>query len=91
MRLQSSLLLPLVGVANAARPMLWWPDTLAEAQYGTIEDGGTLPNVSTVIGLPDFQYLAEGHMNLTAYTYYHSGAAGEWYGNDDERGVFGCH
>lgn len=89
MHLQSSLLLPLAGVASAARPMLWWPDTLAEAQYGTIEHGGALPNVRTVIGLPDFQYLAEGHMNLTAYTYYHSGAAGEWSDNIRERDVPG--
>lgn len=78
MHINAGIILPLVGVANAARPMLWWPDTLAEVQYGTIEDGGALPNVSDVIGLPDFQYLAEGVMNISAYTYYHSGAAGEW-------------
>ncbi|KAF2167965.1 hypothetical protein M409DRAFT_22109 [Zasmidium cellare ATCC 36951] len=78
MHFQPSLLLPLVAVATAARPMLWWPNTLAEEQYGTIEPESALPNVSTVVGLPDFQFLAEGHMNLSSYTYYHSGAAGEW-------------
>ncbi|KXT05759.1 hypothetical protein AC578_1062 [Pseudocercospora eumusae] len=68
----------LFGAAHAARSFLDFPDTGAAEQYGTIEVAGTLPNVSTIIGLPDFQYVAEGYMNLTAYSYYRNGAAGEW-------------
>ncbi|EME83219.1 uncharacterized protein MYCFIDRAFT_54162, partial [Pseudocercospora fijiensis CIRAD86] len=68
----------LFGAAHAARSFLDFPDTGAREQYGTIEVAGTLPNVSTIVGLPDFQYVAEGYMNLTAYSYYRNGAAGEW-------------
>lgn len=70
--------LTLAGLASAARPYMVMPDTGAAQQFGTISPLGPLPNVSTVVGLPDFQYLAEGYMNSSGYTYYHSGAAGEW-------------
>jgi hypothetical protein len=51
-----------IGATHAARPWLEYPDTLAEVQYGPIEKGGQLPNVSNVVGLPDFDYLAEGYV-----------------------------
>lgn len=78
MRATFTSLLATAGLAGAARPYLEFPDTGAAEQYGTIEAGGSLPDVATVVGLPDFQYLAEQYMNLTAYTYYRNGAAGEW-------------
>ncbi|EMF14416.1 FMN-dependent alpha-hydroxy acid dehydrogenase [Sphaerulina musiva SO2202] len=78
MRATFTSLLATAGLARAARPYLEFPDTGAAEQYGTIEAGGALPDVATVVGLPDFQYLAEQYMNLTAYTYYRNGAAGEW-------------
>ncbi|KAL9532990.1 L-lactate dehydrogenase [Sphaerulina musiva] len=78
MRATFTSLLATAGLARAARPYLEFPDTGAAEQYGTIEAGGSLPDVATVVGLPDFQYLAEQYMNLTAYTYYRNGAAGEW-------------
>lgn len=78
MRATFTSLLATAGLARAARPYLEFPDTGAAEQYGTIEAGGVLPDVATVVGLPDFQYLAEQYMNLTAYTYYRNGAAGEW-------------
>lgn len=78
MRATFTSLLATAGLACAARPYLEYPDTGAAEQYGTIEAGGSLPDVATVVGLPDFQYLAEQYMNLTAYTYYRNGAAGEW-------------
>ena len=78
MRSTFTTLLASAGVASAARAYLEYPDTGAAEQYGTIGIGGQLPNVSTVVGLPDFQYLAEEYMNLTAFTYYRNGAAGEW-------------
>ncbi|USW53984.1 Putative FMN-dependent dehydrogenase, FMN-dependent alpha-hydroxy acid dehydrogenase, active [Septoria linicola] len=78
MRSTITALLASAGIASAARPYLEFPDTGAAEQYGSIGTGGQLPNVSEVIGLPDFQYLAEQYMNLTAYTYYRNGAAGEW-------------
>lgn len=78
MRATFTSILATAGLARAARPYLEFPDTGAAEQYGTIEAGGSLPDVATVVGLPDFQYLAEQYMNLTAYTYYRNGAAGEW-------------
>ncbi|KAF2215862.1 hypothetical protein CERZMDRAFT_34808 [Cercospora zeae-maydis SCOH1-5] len=71
-------LLAAAGLASAARPWLEYPDTGAAEQYGTIQEGGALPNVSEVVGLPDFDYLAQEYMSLKNYTYYRNGAAGEW-------------
>lgn len=65
-------------LAHAARPFLDYPDTGAEEQFGTIRPGDELPAVEDIVGLPDFQYVAEGHMNISGYTYYRNGAAGEW-------------
>lgn len=75
---KAAALFPLLGLANAARSFLDFPNTGAADQFGAISDGGALPAVEDVVGLPDFQYLAEGYMNLTAYSYYRNGAAGEW-------------
>ncbi|PIB03135.1 Cytochrome b2, mitochondrial [Cercospora beticola] len=78
MQMILSSLLAAAGLASAARPWLEFPDTGAVEQFGTLEEGGALPNVSDVVGLPDFDYLAGEYMSLMNYTYYRNGAAGEW-------------
>jgi isopentenyl diphosphate isomerase/L-lactate dehydrogenase-like FMN-dependent dehydrogenase len=39
---------------------------------------GTLPDLESIVGLPDFEWAARHGMNASAYTYYRNGAAGEW-------------
>jgi isopentenyl diphosphate isomerase/L-lactate dehydrogenase-like FMN-dependent dehydrogenase len=39
---------------------------------------GTLPDLDSLVGLPDFEWAARRGMNASAYTYYRNGAAGEW-------------
>jgi isopentenyl diphosphate isomerase/L-lactate dehydrogenase-like FMN-dependent dehydrogenase len=68
-----------LGVSDAARPFLDYPDTGAADVFGSLaNDNFNLPPVDDIVGLPDFQYVAEQHMNVSAYTYYRNGAAGEW-------------
>ena len=68
-----------LGVSKAARPFLDYPDTGAADVFGSLTNNDfTLPPVDDIVGLPDFQYVAEQHMNISAYTYYRNGAAGEW-------------
>ena len=73
------LALLLVGPSNAARPFLDYPDTGAADVFGSqATNDFALPPVEDIVGLPDFQYVAENAMNTSAYTYYRNGAAGEW-------------
>jgi isopentenyl diphosphate isomerase/L-lactate dehydrogenase-like FMN-dependent dehydrogenase len=74
----SLLLSTLSATVQATRPFLNEPDTLASEQYGEIQQGGELPTVDDVIGIPDFDFLARGYMNISSYTSYRAGAAGEW-------------
>jgi len=68
-----------LGVSKAARPFLDYPDTGAADVFGSLTNNDfALPPVDDIVGLPDFQYVAEQHMNISAYTYYRNGAAGEW-------------
>lgn len=39
---------------------------------------GTLAPLKSIVGLPDFDWAARKFLNVTAYTYYRNGAAGEW-------------
>jgi isopentenyl diphosphate isomerase/L-lactate dehydrogenase-like FMN-dependent dehydrogenase len=69
----------LLGSSNAARPFLDYPDTGAADVFGSLDNGNfNLPPVEDIVGLPDFQYVAQAHMNISSYTYYRNGAAGEW-------------
>jgi isopentenyl diphosphate isomerase/L-lactate dehydrogenase-like FMN-dependent dehydrogenase len=70
--------LALASVALAARPFINEPDTGIDGQLGAFAANGTLPPLKTLAGLPDFDWAARNYMNLTAYTYYRNGAAGEW-------------
>lgn len=65
-------------LVDAARPFLDEPDTGKLEQYGNLTVDGPLPNITEIIGLPDFDWVARRHLNNTAYTYYRNGAAGEW-------------
>ncbi|PHH64236.1 hypothetical protein CDD81_4850 [Ophiocordyceps australis] len=69
----------LAPAALAARVFLNEPETgiedgLKRANLST--DG--LPPLASVYGLPDFDYIARQQLPVENYTYYRSGAAGEW-------------
>ncbi|KAL4880126.1 FMN-dependent dehydrogenase [Aspergillus karnatakaensis] len=85
--LSSLALLSLLPVALATRPFLNEPDTGIEEALGETATG-TLPDLDQIVGLPDFDWAARRYLNLSDYTYYRNGAAGEWsYRNNLE--VFG--
>lgn len=70
--------LAFASVALAARPFINEPDTGIDDQLGSIVANGSLPPLRTLAGLPDFDWAARHYMNLSSYTYYRNGAAGEW-------------
>lgn len=41
-------------------------------------DSSQLPNVTAMVSLHDFDWLARKHLPIKSYTYYRNGAAGEW-------------
>ncbi|RFU78072.1 fmn-dependent dehydrogenase [Trichoderma arundinaceum] len=67
----------LASGALAARQFLNEPDTGIEDILGDLPKG-TLPNLSDMIGLPDFDWAARHYLPTKNYTYYRNGAAGEW-------------
>ncbi|KAH8173263.1 FMN-dependent dehydrogenase domain-containing protein [Sarocladium implicatum] len=67
----------LVGSAMAARPFLNEPDTGIELALGDLPVG-ELPDLETMVGLPDFDYAARNYLPAENYTYYRNGASGEW-------------
>ncbi|KAL1648375.1 hypothetical protein SLS58_002128 [Diplodia intermedia] len=72
--------LPLALLAQsalAARTFLNEPDTGMSEVLADLQPG-ELPNITSIVGLPDFDYVARNYMNLSSYTYYRNGAAGEW-------------
>ncbi|KAK7028835.1 hypothetical protein VNI00_014848 [Paramarasmius palmivorus] len=71
-----SLLSLLLTSTHAARPFLNEPDTGIEGALGDLN--GNLPNLTSVVGLPDFDWVARQVMPLQNYTYYRNGVAGEW-------------
>jgi len=77
--------LALASAALGATPFLDAPDTGVDEQLGAFARNGSLPPLTSLVGLPDFQWTARHHMNTSAYTYYRSGASGEWsYRNNEE-------
>jgi isopentenyl diphosphate isomerase/L-lactate dehydrogenase-like FMN-dependent dehydrogenase len=82
MHLSTSLLLSaaVLPLTHAARPFLEEPDTGHVPTFAgiTTQDNNSLPSLSSIWGLYDFQYVAEQYLNTTAYTYYRNGAAGEF-------------
>ncbi|CAA7269872.1 unnamed protein product [Cyclocybe aegerita] len=73
----SLVYLGFVSVALAARPFLNEPDTAIEDDFGDLP-AGVLPDLSKIVGLPDFNWAARRYMNISAYTFYQTGSAGEW-------------
>lgn len=70
-------LITLAAGALAARPFLSEPDTSLEEVVGDTPKG-SLPDLEDMVGLPDFEWAARNYLPLENYTYYASGAAGEW-------------
>jgi hypothetical protein len=67
----------LLSGAMAARPFLESPDTGIELVLGNLTSGD-LPDLSSMVGLPDFDWAAEKYLPDRNYTYYRNGAAGEY-------------
>lgn len=67
----------LITGALAARPFVEWPDTGLEDVVKHVKVG-TLPNLEDMIGLNDFQWAAKNYLPIKNYTYYRSGAGGEY-------------
>jgi isopentenyl diphosphate isomerase/L-lactate dehydrogenase-like FMN-dependent dehydrogenase len=51
------------------------PDTGIEGALGSTEG---LPDIDSLVGIPDFEWVAQRVLNASSYTYYSNGAAGEW-------------
>lgn len=67
----------LASGAFAAREFLNEPDTGIDDVLSDLPKG-TLPDLSDIIGLPDFDWAARHYLPTKNYTYYRNGAAGEW-------------
>ncbi|KAF4983046.1 hypothetical protein FZEAL_1446 [Fusarium zealandicum] len=63
--------------ALAARPFLNEPDTGIQDVLGETPEG-TLPDLTDMVALPDFDWAARNYLPLQNYTYYRNGASGEW-------------
>ncbi|KAF2179607.1 FMN-dependent alpha-hydroxy acid dehydrogenase [Zopfia rhizophila CBS 207.26] len=71
----------------AARPFLNEPDTGIDDALGQIPTH-SLPNLTEIFGLPDFEWAARRHLDSASYAWYRNAAGGEWsYRNNLE--VFG--
>ncbi|KFA70161.1 hypothetical protein S40285_08171 [Stachybotrys chlorohalonatus IBT 40285] len=82
--MRTQTLLALASGALAARPWLENPDTGIELAIGDLPIG-ELPNVTSIVGLPDFEWVAQRYLPPANFTYYINGAAGEYsYRNNKE-------
>ncbi|WYZ40876.1 hypothetical protein EsH8_IV_001217 [Colletotrichum jinshuiense] len=75
--MRAALISALATGAIAARPFLNEPDTGIDGVLGDLAVG-SLPELSQMVGLPDFEFAARNYLPLQNYTYYRNGAAGEW-------------
>jgi len=67
----------LASGALAARPFLEEPDTGIDKVLNYVAVG-TLPNLTDMYGLNDFQWAAKHYLPGKNYTYYRNGAGGEF-------------
>ncbi|KAI8713968.1 FMN hydroxy acid dehydrogenase domain-containing protein [Fusarium sp. LHS14.1] len=71
--------LSFTSAALAARPFLNEPDTMIDESFEMFPTAnGSLPDLSRILGLPDFDWAARQSMNSSAYTRYRHGSGGEW-------------
>lgn len=63
--------------ALAARPFINEPDTALEEIMADVSVG-TLPDISDMVAVNDFEWAARNYLPRKNYTYYRSGAGGEW-------------
>ncbi|CAH0030950.1 unnamed protein product [Clonostachys rhizophaga] len=75
-QLLSSAALLASGVFGA-REWLNEPDTGIELSLPDLKPG-ELASIDSVVGLPDFEYVARNYLPIKNYTYYRNGAGGEW-------------
>jgi hypothetical protein len=69
------------GLVTAARPWLNEPDTGITTFLGNdtpAEASGTLIPLDDIVAIPDFEFAARSYMNDSSYSYYRTGAAGEY-------------
>ncbi|TLS21634.1 uncharacterized protein PpBr36_09564 [Pyricularia pennisetigena] len=71
------ILSALASVATAARPYLNEPDTGIDEALGQLPVG-SLPNVTDMFAMHDFEWAARRYLPTVNYTYYRNGAGGEW-------------
>lgn len=72
-----ALLSLLSAVTFAARVFLNEPDTGLLEVFGNVSRN-SLPNLSAIASLPDFDWAARNYLPLENYTYYRNAAGGEW-------------
>ncbi|KAI5928592.1 hypothetical protein F4810DRAFT_11893 [Camillea tinctor] len=70
-------LLSLVGSGLAVRPFLGSADTGIELALGSTAND-SLPDLKNIVGLPDFEWVAERYLNATRWSFFRTGAGGEW-------------
>ena len=71
----------MLSQCSAARPFLNEPDTGIETFLGSqtpMEASGTLVPLEDIITVPDFEFAARAYMPSDNYSYYRTGAAGEF-------------
>ncbi|KAF7528593.1 hypothetical protein G7054_g10107 [Neopestalotiopsis clavispora] len=69
--------LSLATVAFGARPFLGYADTGIDLALASVPNG-TLPGLSEMKGLSDFEWVAERNLNASSWAFYRAGAGGEW-------------
>ncbi|KJK80816.1 hypothetical protein H634G_03965 [Metarhizium anisopliae BRIP 53293] len=77
MHIQAGVVSLLASSALAARPFLNEPDTGIE-DILKFSSNGSLPDIKSIVGLPDFEYVARNYLPIRNFTYYRNGAAGEY-------------
>lgn len=67
-----------IAAANAARPFLNAPNTGIQLALGPDFPKGTLPNLTDIWSINDFEYAAQNFLNDTAYAWIRYGTGGEY-------------
>ncbi|PNH55091.1 hypothetical protein VD0003_g2485 [Verticillium dahliae] len=73
----SKFTLAFASAVLAARPFLNEADNGLLDAFGNLSPG-MLPDLSSIAGLPDFDFAARNYLPPRNYTYYRNAAGGEW-------------